>query len=599
MIRLLVLTLFCIALARPSLAQTPATWINPLDIDYKYNFEQAHEGISYRTGADPVVVPHGGDYFLFLTLADGYWRSQDLIHWDFLAPSRWPFDGNVAPAAISLGDKLYLMQSSMEPRPLLSSTDPASGVFEFEVRAMAPLPNAVGPNRESEMQPGQIPPGPWDPALFRDDDGRWYLYWNSSNEFPIYGIELDAAHGFAYVGQATPLIALDPARHGWERFGRDHRDEATKPFIEGAWMTKRGGNYYLQYGAPGTEYNAYANGVYVSEHPLGPFIYAPYNPISYKPGGFVIGAGHGSTFQDEYGNWWNTGTPWVAVNWNFERRVAMFPAGFERDGQMYASTRFGDFPHWAPQGAWRSSEELFTGWMLLSYRKTASASSTLADFAAANVTDENPQTFWVAQENKPGETLTLDLGGARTVRAVQVNFADYQSARFGDAPDIYTAFRLSSSLDGESWSPLAEVKAEEHRDRPNAYLPLPEPVQARFIRYEHGHVGAAHLAISDLRVFGAAEGRAPATPRGLTATRRSDARNAEIRWSPVPGAVGYNIRWGVRADRLHQTYQVWADAAQSLELRALTIGQDYWVAIEAFDEVGVSRLSRAVRLNAD
>jgi len=30
-----------------------------------------------------------------------------------------------------------------------------------------------------------------------------------------------------------------------------------------------------------------------------------------------------------YGNYWNTGTPWIAVNWNFERTLAMFPAGFD------------------------------------------------------------------------------------------------------------------------------------------------------------------------------------------------------------------------------------------------------------------------------
>lgn len=31
----------------------------------------------------------------------------------------------------------------------------------------------------------------WDPDLFRDDDGKLYLYWGSSNHEPIYGVELD------------------------------------------------------------------------------------------------------------------------------------------------------------------------------------------------------------------------------------------------------------------------------------------------------------------------------------------------------------------------------------------------------------------------
>src|SRR2546422_9799582 len=99
-----------------------------------------------------------------------------------------------------------------------------------------------------------------------------------------------------------------------------------------------------------------------------------------KPGGFVQGAGHGNTFQDVYGNWWSTGTPWIAVNWNFERRIGLHPAGFDADGQMYVDTRFGDFPHWLPTKSGQSSDELFTGWMLLSYRKPVTASSMRDSF---------------------------------------------------------------------------------------------------------------------------------------------------------------------------------------------------------------------------
>jgi hypothetical protein len=69
-----------------------------------------------------------------------------------------------------------------------------------------------------------------------------------------------------------------------------------------------------------------------------------------------------------------------------------------------------------------------------------------------------------------------------------------------------------------------------------------------------------------------------------------------ITWSPVRGAVGYNILWGIRPDKLYQTHQVFADREPGLELRALTVGQEYYVAIEAFDEVGVSRASEPVRV---
>lgn len=586
-------------------AEGRRTYANPLDVDYRYNFEQINQRISYRTGADPVIVPHRGAYYLFLTLADGYWRSTNLVDWRFVTPSRWPQASVVAPAVTSDGDRLILWPSMTRPDPVYVSRDPASGRLDFLTRRLPELPWPDGVERPKPGEPETFPPGPWDPALFKDDDGRWYLYWGSSNKFPLYGIEVDLkdveSQGvLRYIGRARELIRLHPQSHGWERFGPDHAAEDHHTYMEGAWMTRHRGRYFLQYGAPGTEYNVYATGTYVSDQPLGPFEYAPYNPVGYKPGGFVHGAGHGNTFQDAHGNWWNTGTPWIGYNWTFERRVAMFPAAFADDGQMSVNTRFGDFPHYVPTGRMEDPESLFTGWMLLSYRKKASASSVLEDFGPSNATDEDPRTFWVAAKNEAGETLTLDLGAPKTLRAVQVNFADYLSGRYGDAPDIYTEFALEASLDGWEWRRIA-VTDEPRRDRPNAYFQLAEPVNARFVRYVHGHVGATHLAIADLRVFGTAGGKAPSAPRGLKAVR-TEARQMSVSWRPVPGAVGYNVRWGVRPDRLTLAYQVFALPGQEgpvkLDVRALNAGVDYHVAVEAFDESGVSRLSGVVAVPA-
>jgi hypothetical protein len=589
-------------------ASAPAeqrTTINPVDIDYRYNFEQINAGVSYRTGADPAVVNHKGAYYLFLTLADGYWRSTDLIHWTFITPSLWPNGGIVAPAVASDGDRIVLQPSNSfsQPSSIYAITSPETGKMEYLARKFPDMPG-VSDKPPEQMKPGEVPPGPWDPGLLKDDDGQWYLYWDSSNVFPIYGQKIAFEGGkLIYQTKPEPLFKLHPDEHGWERFGQDHNGllangQPTLPYMEGAWMTKIGGLYYLQYGAPGTEFNAYANGTYVSDKPHGPFTYAPYNPMAYKPGGFVHGAGHGSTFQDRYGNWWNTGTPWIGYNWTFERRIDLLPGRIYDDGQMAFSSRFADFPFYAPTSKIDDPDSLFTGWMLLSYRKAATASSTMGEFTPTRVTDENPQTFWVANENKPGETLTVDLGKVDTVRAVQVNFADYKSDRFEDAPDIYTEFVLQASSDGEHWQEVARTEPPR-RDRANAYFELAQPVKARFIRYVHGHVGAANLAISDLRVFGNAPGRAPAMPRKLSATRHSDERDATISWAKVPGAVGYNIRFGIRPDRLTLTHQLWADglgsgATLSKELRSLNKGVPYWVAIEAFNETGVSKLSKVV-----
>src|SRR5256714_282661 len=412
-----------------------------------------------------------------------------------------------------------------------------------------------------------------------------------ANVYPVNVNDLDKSKQLAYKGTPHWLFGLDPLHHGWERFGQDHRDSTVTPFIEGSWMTKYNGRYYLQYGAPGTEYNVYSTGVYFADNPLGPFTSAPYNPVAYKQGGFVQGAGHGNTFQDVYGNWWNTGTPWIAVNWNFERRIGLHPAGFDKDGQLYVDTRFGDFPHWLPTKARTNTGETFTGWMLLSYRKPVSASTTRDSFPAGNITDENPRTFWVAAQNRPGEWVTLDLGRSYEVKAVQVNYADYKSGLYGTDSTVYTTFRLSTSEDGHIWKMVVDLSRAARRDRPNAYEELQTPTRARFVRYEHGHVGAANLAISDIRVFGNGGLSRPATPAGLTASRDRDERNATITWRAVPNVVGYNVRWGISPTKLYQTFERFADQGTTLELRALTVGQPYWVAIESFDENGVSRLS--------
>ncbi|SEO32773.1 Fibronectin type III domain-containing protein [Luteibacter sp. UNC138MFCol5.1] len=601
--RFALLASFIAVATSAAVAETaPRTWANPIDIDYRYNFEQMNEGISYRTGADPAIVRYDDAYYLFQTLADGYWMSKDLVDWRFVKPDHWPFDSEVAPATLVADGKLFLMQSAFAPRPLMVSTDPAHGRWSFWTRQLPPVPGATQYDETgTRVANGPLPPGPWDPGLLRDDDGQVYLYWGSSDRHPLYGarvdFRLDSDEGegkrLAFLTTPAAFIHLDPANHGWERFGPDHTLGDRPAYMEGAWMNRHGDRYYLQYAAPGTEYNVYGTGVYVGRAPLGPFEYAPYNPVGYKPGGFVTGAGHGSTFEDAFGNAWNAGTAWLGVNWTFERRIDLFPAGWHDDGQMWIDTRFGDFPRRMPDHKLRDGESTFTGWMLLSYRKPVTASSSLPDHAASTVTDENPRSFWVARDNTAGQTLTVDLRGTPTVRAVQVNYADYRSDRYGDAPDLVTQFVLQGSLDGRQWNVLADL-SNESRDRPNAYIELTHPTKLRYVRYVHKHTGGKHLAISDLRVFGNAEGPAPAAPIRVTATRGADSREATISWAPVGGAVGYNVRWGLAADRLHSTYQRFADQPTSFTLRALNKGVRYVVAVEAFDERGVSALSQTV-----
>ncbi|MFZ1281847.1 MAG: discoidin domain-containing protein, partial [Ignavibacteriaceae bacterium] len=496
-----------------SSAQTTGikTYCNPMDLNYQYNFEQKHLGISYRSGADPVIVLHKGEYYLFATISGGWWHSKDLLHWVYVTPNQWPVEDMCAPAAISVNDTLFLLQSTYGHRPIYYLEDEKNGILKYYNPLLPDIPGIDNDRKEV----GEYD-GPWDPGLFYDEEtNRWYNYFGSSNVFPVYGIELDKSKQLSYKGFPQKLIYLHPDQHGWERFGQDHRD-TIKPFIEGAWMNKYNGKYYLQYGAPGTEYNVYANGVYVGDDPLGPFTYAPYNPVSYKPGGFVKGAGHGNTFKDVYGNYWNTGTPWLAVNWNFERRIAMFPAGFDDDGQMFSNTRFGDLPHYLPTYKWQSKDELLAGWMLLSYKKPVFTSSEKDTFSVNKVVDENIRTYWIAKENKPGEWITIDLQNEYSVKAIQVNYTDYKSSIFKSDTSVYTQFKIYTSIDNKKWEKAIDLSNEKH-DRPNAYVELNNPIQARYVKYEHIYVASENLAISDFRVFGNGNDATPITPKNLTA----------------------------------------------------------------------------------
>src|SRR6266699_1851386 len=135
--------------AAPCAAAQQRTYANPIDIDYRFNFEQKDQGISFRSGADPVIVVQGGKYYLFETIGDGYWESSDLGTWRHITPTRWPLLDVVAPAVLSVRDTIYLLPSTTSPLPILMLTEPASGRVEFYNRLLPWLPNhlATGARR--------------------------------------------------------------------------------------------------------------------------------------------------------------------------------------------------------------------------------------------------------------------------------------------------------------------------------------------------------------------------------------------------------------------------------------------------------------------
>ena len=534
------------------------TYCNPLNLDYTYPFHNSHLGKSYRSGADPAVVEFRGDY----------WHSKDLLNWDFITPEKWYFEGCNAPAAHNYKDSvLYVCGNPSGAMSILYTDNPKRGDWKA-------VPSVL-----HDLQ---------DPALFIDDDERAYMYWGSSNRWPIRGKELDMKNKFLPIAKKPDsLLFLRPDIHGWERFGENHTSDI-KPFIEGAWMTKHNGKYYLQYAAPGTQFNVYGDGVYVGKSPLGPFQYAAHNPFCYKPGGFATGAGHGSTVCGPGGIYWHFGTIHLSINYKFERRLCMFPTFFDEDGVMYSDTYFGDYPHYSPdQVSRQTTSGGFRGWMLLSYGKPVKASSQLESYPVENVTDENLKTFWVAGKNDDKQWVEIDLEEVSDVYALQLNFFDYEETGFwGRMPNLRQRYLVEASVDGARWRVLVDYR-NSFRDAPHNYIELDQPIEARYIRYRHHYVPGKNLAMGDIRVFGLGRGKKPATVKGFTVVREADERNARISWKSVKGAQGYNVLWGVAPDKLYSSWMVYGD--NSLDLRALTVGQKYYFAIESFNENGISQ----------
>lgn len=550
----------------------PATFCNPLNISYNFEPYNANSqaGGSFRSSADPMAVTYGDEVFLFSTNQDGFHYSKDLSRWEFARASfkRRPADDDqCAPAAFVVGDTLFYTGSTYEGLPVWWTTDPKSGRWRRAVDRNT-LPS-------------------WDPWLFLDDDGRLYLYYGSSNEYPLKGVEV-SRDDFHPVSKIHDLLMLHPDEHGWERFGMNNDDTTTlPPFTEGAAMTKHNGRYYLQYGAPGTEFKTYADGVYVADSPLGPFTYQRHNPMSYKPGGYVRGSGHGGTFRDQKGNYWHVSTCMLSNKYKFERRIGLYPAGFDADGVMYSSAAFGDYPTLNADSDIADPGARHAGWMLLSYGKPVKASSTDSIYVPENALDENMRSFWAASSGAPGEWFEIDMLSPKDVRAVQVNYYEHNANQYDRADDIYHQYRLWASADGKDWT-LVVDKSDADTDTPHDYIELAAPLRARYLRLENVHMPAGSFALSGLRVFGFdPEAKAPAAPKNARAVRsKDDRRDVMFTWKPSEGAYGYNIYYGTAPDKLYNAITVIGDTIY--DMRGLDRDTDYYYAIEAIGEGGKS-----------
>jgi len=547
----------------------PLTFCNPINL--VVGSEMA------RRGGEPVVLIYNDEYYLFVTGSRGYWISGNLRDWSYVnAPG---FPGGVISVIVK-GDKMYAC--SMNSYDVYSSSSPKEGVWE---KAGTFDSNRYG-----------------DANMYLDDDGRLYLYYGWSQIMPIKGVELDP-ETFKEKGKPVVLFFGDYEKHGFERrrpedvifsiFNHRNYLPEENPWIEGPWITKHNGKYYLQYAAIGLELLSYSHGVYVSDSPLGPFEYSLHNPLTFKTTGFAPGAGHGSTFHDKNGQLW---TICMIPSWYGERgggEIALFPTAVDAQGVMHANTAFGDYPQYYPGVKKDAVNDNFTGWMLLSYKKRVEVSSTFDKYKPENAVDENFMTFWCAETGAPGEYLTVDLGKACDIYALQVNFdrlgAPAQAGMnfgmgFGMAAPIerYQSYIVEVSDDNRNWSPLVD-RSDNRQDLRHDYIELPKPSKARYVKVKNVFTHEdAKFAIKELRIFGNPDAAKFTKVSDVKVVRNpEDRREASLLWQPVKGADGYVVRYGVEPRKLYNSYMVYD--ANSLTIYSLNSDPEYYFEVEAFD----------------
>lgn len=569
-----------------SLAQQK-TFCNPINVDYGYTpFKSFSAQGKHRATADPVIVNFQNKYFLFSTNQEGYWWSDDMLHWKFvyrkfLLDDKYTHDLN-APGIFTMKDTMYVYGSTHEKDfPIWKSTNPTKDDWQIAVDTLKV--------------------GAWDPGFLYDEEkDKLYLYWGSSNEFPLMGTELNTKT-LQSDGFVKPMLTLKPEDHGWERFGEYSDNTFLQPFMEGAWVTKYKNKYYLQYAAPATEFSGYADGVYVSSNPLEGFAYQQHNPLSYKPGGFARGAGHGATYQDNFRNWWHVSTIILGQKNNFERRLGIWPAGFDQDDVMYCNTAYGDYPTFIPEYAKGKdfTKGLFAGWMLLNYNKPVQVSSTLGGYSPNYVVDEDMRTYWSAKTGEKGEWFQTDLGEVSTVNAIQINYADQDVEFLGKSQGVFHQYKIWASNDGKKWE-LAVDKSKNNTDVPHDYIELAKPIKARYLKLENLKMPTGKFALSGFRVFGKGNGKAPEKVENFMVLRADKAKFGErrsswIRWKQNNLADGYVIYFGKSPDKLYGSIMVYGK--NDYFFTGMDRTDTYYFQIEAFNANGISERTEVIKVD--
>jgi hypothetical protein len=317
-------------------------------------------------------------------------------------------------------------------------------------------------------------------------------------------MELDTNDPRRIIDGPKILFEFNPENQ-WERFGEKRQDDCCG-WIEGQWMLKRNGRYYLVYASSGTEFTNYCMAAYYSdEGPLSGFKLQKRNPITESTSRLISGAGHGSITEGPNGTLWAFYTISSCVTHLYERLIGMDLIDIDENGELYAPHGITDTPQFAPGQADNPVENNDAKLYPLTVRMRARvrSSSHIYGHEPFYALDESLLTFWEPLHTDRTPSITVDLMAPYYVSAVRIIWRDIGlDSRNGV---IRGPFRYliegAENRDDPVWFTI--VDATQNNEDLKVDFRQFEAATAELIRLTvTGHPNGVYPAVTDFTAFG-------------------------------------------------------------------------------------------------
>ena len=487
---------FAVLVTSVSQAQKPeigksARYCNPLPMVI---------GPGGNAAGDVTVIKEDGKYYMFCT-GGGAWISDDMLNWSFQRVEHVP----IAPDVVNYNGSFYMCGNDS---PLYKADNP-----------LGPYTSLGNWKNTPDVAGGWN--GAFDMDIYVDDDNTPYLYYAGRGVSGIFVVKLDPEDLTRFAGPVKHLIGFN-SDHVWERYG-EQNEYPDVSWVEGSWLQKYNGKYYLEYSASGTQWKTYAEGYYISDSPMGPFTYAPNNPLMRNTEGLVSGTAHGSIVEGPDGNLWQFYTI-VLSNPPGGRRIGMDRIKFDENG--YMSVKVSDTPQWSP-GVVDDPTKGSSGSLPLTVNKVR-AMNALSEFSseqsgrhAAYAMDNSSGTWWEPEPTDSMLALTIELSPATEFDVVQLFTIDGVRLMFNGGrrrffrrsskphESIIYKYKIEVSMDGKTYTTALD-QTNNNIQRNTIFEEIP-PVKCRFVKLTVTDWPKSDpLGIIEFTVFGKASGSLPA-----------------------------------------------------------------------------------------